>query len=307
LFKKETRADLPHIIDSLGLEGTLLTSKEVETFRIPGGGGFAVSAYFIYGKQEIKLPLSFLVDTGASITTISYRDAAVMGLDYGSLKKRKEILGIGGRLQAYSIEDVTILFATKEGALHVVELPEVMVLPRSTENLYLPSILGRDALKNFSIEFDPERLRLFLESHIPARVQVSKTKRAFLSHNSKDKVFVRRLASDLDRNGVDVWFDEWRIKPGESISGSIAEGLKKYNNFVLIMTPNCMTSKWVARELSVAIYRFNSKQKKGQKGTKIVPALAKECSIPLWLSDIKYVDFRRCYRKAFKELLDALV
>jgi hypothetical protein len=35
----------------------------------------------------------------------------------------------------------------------------------------------------------------------------------FLSHNSKDKEFVRRLAAQLRLGGGDVWLDEWEINP----------------------------------------------------------------------------------------------
>lgn len=31
----------------------------------------------------------------------------------------------------------------------------------------------------------------------------------FLSHNSKDKPRVRRLAERLEKAGLRVWFDEW--------------------------------------------------------------------------------------------------
>ncbi|MBI4768804.1 MAG: toll/interleukin-1 receptor domain-containing protein, partial [Deltaproteobacteria bacterium] len=37
----------------------------------------------------------------------------------------------------------------------------------------------------------------------------------FISHNSKDKPRVRPLAEKLRANGLQVWFDEWAIKPGD--------------------------------------------------------------------------------------------
>ena len=38
----------------------------------------------------------------------------------------------------------------------------------------------------------------------------------FLSHNSKDKPRVRRLAERLKAAGVRVWLDEWVIQAGTS-------------------------------------------------------------------------------------------
>ena len=43
----------------------------------------------------------------------------------------------------------------------------------------------------------------------------------FLSHNSKDKPRVRRLAERLR-----VWFDEWIVKPGDDIYLAIDRGLE---------------------------------------------------------------------------------
>jgi hypothetical protein len=48
----------------------------------------------------------------------------------------------------------------------------------------------------------------------------------FLSHNSKDKPRVRKLAEDLRAAGLRVWFDEWVLKPGDDIYLSIERGLE---------------------------------------------------------------------------------
>ena len=32
--------------------------------------------------------------------------------------------------------------------------------------------------------------------------------KAFISHSSKDKKFVRTLKEDLNENGIETWFDE---------------------------------------------------------------------------------------------------
>jgi len=39
----------------------------------------------------------------------------------------------------------------------------------------------------------------------------------FLSHSAKDKPVVRELAERLRKDGLKVWFDEWVLKPGDSI------------------------------------------------------------------------------------------
>jgi len=48
----------------------------------------------------------------------------------------------------------------------------------------------------------------------------------FLSHSAKDKPVVRPLAERLRGDGLRVWFDEWMLKPGDSIPAKIEEGLE---------------------------------------------------------------------------------
>jgi hypothetical protein len=47
------------------------------------------------------------------------------------------------------------------------------------------------------------------------------TYNVFLSHSVKDKPVVRPLAERLRQDGLKVWFDEWALKPGDSIPAKI--------------------------------------------------------------------------------------
>ena len=50
----------------------------------------------------------------------------------------------------------------------------------------------------------------------------------FLSHSAKDKAVVRPLAERLRADGLKVWFDEWVLKPGDSIPAKIKKGLPHF-------------------------------------------------------------------------------
>ena len=53
------------------------------------------------------------------------------------------------------------------------------------------------------------------------------TQRVFISHASEDKdAIVRPLATELDARGVDVWYDEFTLRPGDSLRQSIEKGLR---------------------------------------------------------------------------------
>ncbi|MCP5522920.1 MAG: toll/interleukin-1 receptor domain-containing protein [Verrucomicrobiales bacterium] len=57
----------------------------------------------------------------------------------------------------------------------------------------------------------------------------------FLSHSAKDKAVVWPLAERSRADGLEVWFEEWEIKPGDSIPARIEEGLEHSRVLVLCM------------------------------------------------------------------------
>ncbi len=49
----------------------------------------------------------------------------------------------------------------------------------------------------------------------------------FLSYSHKDKVFVDRLATDLEGSGAKIWLDRREIKPGDSIVDLVHDQLRR--------------------------------------------------------------------------------
>lgn len=76
----------------------------------------------------------------------------------------------------------------------------------------------------------------------------------FLSHSSKDKAAVREAAERLRRDGLRVWFDEWVLKPGDSIPAKIEDGLEHSRVLVLCMSENAFGSDWA--QLEASTFRF---------------------------------------------------
>ena len=76
----------------------------------------------------------------------------------------------------------------------------------------------------------------------------------FLSHSAKDKAVVRPLAERLRADGVKVWFDEWVLKPGDSIPAKIEEGLDRSRVLVLCMSAHAFGSDWA--QLVSGTFRF---------------------------------------------------
>lgn len=78
---------------------------------------------------------------------------------------------------------------------------------------------------------------------------------AFLCHASEDKETVRALAHGLMANGVDVFFDEWEIGPGDSIRQRIDHGLGGCSHFIAVLTSTSLRKPWVNLELDAGLVR----------------------------------------------------
>ena len=77
----------------------------------------------------------------------------------------------------------------------------------------------------------------------------------FLSHSSKDKAVVRTIAERLRADGLRVWFDDWELRPGDSIPAKIEQGLERSRILVLCMSANAFGSDWATLESQTFRFR----------------------------------------------------
>jgi hypothetical protein len=108
----------------------------------------------------------------------------------------------------------------------------------------------------------------------------------FLSHNIKDKDFVRKLALDLDCHGLKVWLDEAELKIGDSLIEKIREGIDSVDYVAVVLSPNSIQSKWVQKEIDVAMTLEIS-----GKEIKVLPLMLERCELPGFLLGKFYADF----------------
>ena len=129
--------------------------------------------------------------------------------------------------------------------------------------------------------------------------------RLFLSHTSKDKPIVRRIGDDLESLGLKIWLDEKQIIAGDSITDKLADGLSKYDVFLIFISKKSVKAPWVKEELRVAL----NKRVKTDGKLKIIPILLEECEIPIFLEDYVYVDFSDLskYQDAISFLSDSII
>jgi len=119
-----------------------------------------VNALLTCETFNIRHPIEFLIDTGASRTTLSDTDATRLGIQHQKLARLREgTTGIGGVVATFTPPRVKLIFKTIQDT-HIEELPRVFVLrhKKGDENIRrIPSLLGRDILNKFRLLLDKER------------------------------------------------------------------------------------------------------------------------------------------------------
>jgi hypothetical protein len=76
----------------------------------------------------------------------------------------------------------------------------------------------------------------------------------FVSHNYRDKPWVRQFVKLLREEGLKVFFDEDDIDYGADIVASIDNALEQSKHVILVISPRSLSSRWIALESSMSIY-----------------------------------------------------
>lgn len=122
----------------------------------------------------------------------------------------------------------------------------------------------------------------------------------FVSHCSKDKPAVRRIAEGLRCDGIQVWLDEAEIRVGDSISGSIDEALSNSDALLLVYSAHAAVSPWVGRELNSFVTRMIEEEKP------ILPCRLDLTAMPSLIRDLRYADFSDSFDDGMAQLKGAL-
>ncbi len=126
--------------------------------------------------------------------------------------------------------------------------------------------------------------------------------RIFVSHSHLDNEFGIKLVQDLRHVLADdsaVWYDEANsLYGGDSWWQKIVRELTTRNIFIVVLSPDAMNSKWVGREIDMAL----------NEGKTIIPLLWHTCNIRSDLKILQTISFLppKAYEDAFDELLVTL-
>lgn len=116
----------------------------------------------------------------------------------------------------------------------------------------------------------------------------------FISYSQKDSDFVDTLAANLVIAKHHVWMDRWELNVGDSLTQKIEATLTESSAILVILSKNSVESAWCKRELTAGLVRELE-----EKQTLVLPIVIDDCTIPLFLKDKLYADFRKDPDQAF--------
>lgn len=113
----------------------------------------------------------------------------------------------------------------------------------------------------------------------------------FLSHSSQDQEFVSKLANELRRHGIPVWYSKTNILGAQQWHDEIGSALIRCDWFLVALSPRSVESMWVKRELIFAL-----QQKRFEN--KIIPIIYESCDFERlsWvLPSFQIVNFQEAF------------
>jgi len=182
-----------------------------------------------------------------------------------------------------------------------IEVTERVPLPTALEaapiDLTFLQKLANEGRESLPVQIGNEiidvNVRKLLDSILPPKRKVTKV---FISYARPDKKFARRLANDLNKEGIESWWD-FGLQGGQDWQKEIERAIKQCDYFLVALTPDAVLSEWVGNEI---LYASNAQKT-------IIPLHLKKCEVPIGLIKKQWIDFEKQTQKAaIKELLGIL-
>src|SRR6266568_2526919 len=101
----------------------------------------------------------------------------------------------------------------------------------------------------------------------------------FISYGTSDQAWVRTLAERLYQAGLEVFYDEWEIGPGDVLVHRLDEGIRTSRSGILVVSPTSLSRSWVMEEYAAMLTRtIEGRQQR------LIPVLVGEAELPPFLA-----------------------
>jgi hypothetical protein len=122
----------------------------------------------------------------------------------------------------------------------------------------------------------------------------------FLCHNSEDKAAVIRIGRQLRKDGIQLWLDEWELRPGVPWQSSLEAEISNIPSAVVFIGASGM-GPWQLLESEALLREFV------RRGCPVVPVILPDApstpQLPVFLRGMMWVDFRKARPKPLPQLI----
>jgi hypothetical protein len=124
------------------------------------------------------------------------------------------------------------------------------------------------------------------------------SRKVFISYSHSDKEWARKFAKTIANTGLEIWFDEFNIKPGQPLVEALEKGLRESDAVVLLINAENLNRPNLFFEIGAALGMNKA----------IIPVVPKDFEyhkLPLPLQRIKFL-VRNSPEETAKELVTAV-
>ena len=122
----------------------------------------------------------------------------------------------------------------------------------------------------------------------------------FLCHNGEDKEEIRKIADNLENQGVNPWLDEREIRPGTSWQTALGEQIENIKSAAVFVGESGL-GPWQNQEIQALLSQFV------KRNCPVIPVVLPSAKstpeLPWTLENLHYVDFRATNPDPLKQLM----
>jgi hypothetical protein len=118
----------------------------------------------------------------------------------------------------------------------------------------------------------------------------------FISHSHNDADFAELLKLKLEKENINAWLDNERLKIGQNWREEIDEGIKTAKAIIVIVSPDSKESEYVTYEWAYA----------WGNGKKIFPIMLKKTQLHPRLESLQYLDFTNRIARPWEDLIESI-
>jgi hypothetical protein len=123
----------------------------------------------------------------------------------------------------------------------------------------------------------------------------------FISYSHQERDFVDTLSYHLVKAKAHVWVARWELRVGDSLLNRIESAIQSASALLVILSEASTKSEWCRKELTAGLVRELEERR-----VVVLPVLLEECTVPLFLRDKLYADFRTDFDAGLRAVLESV-